>query len=91
MVWGVVTANMYSRVTQSRPFVVGRSAYSESGAGRAVNGHKRLPGSLHRIRAQLFFRIHNHIGRRGAVGAKKCRNRTIGSEPAALAHADRPK
>ena len=55
------------------------------------NGHKRQPGSLHRIRTQLFFRVRDHSGRRGAVGAKKCGNRTIASEPAALVHANRPK
>jgi hypothetical protein len=60
-------------------------------AGRAVNGHQRQPGSLHRIRTQLFFRVRDHSGRRGAVGAKKCGNRTIASEPAALGHANRPK
>ena len=58
---------------------------------RCPNGHKRQPGSLHRIRTQLFFRVRDHSGRRGAVGAKKCGNRTIASEPAALVHANRPK
>ena len=58
---------------------------------RCPNGHKRQPGSLHRIRTQLFFRVRDHSGRRGAVGAKKCGNRTIASEPAALVRADRPK
>jgi len=43
-------------------------------AGRAVNCHQRQPGSLHRIRTQLFFRVRDHSGRRGAVGAKKCGN-----------------
>ena len=58
---------------------------------RGPNGHQRQPGSLHRIRTQLFFRVRDHSGRRGAVGAKKCGNRTIASEPAALDHADRSK
>ena len=42
------------------------------GGVRAVNGHKRQPGSLyiHRIRIQLFLRVRDHIGRRGAVGAR---------------------
>ena len=35
-------------------------------AGRAVNGHQRQPGSLHRIRTQLFFRVRDHSGRRCA-------------------------
>ena len=30
--------------------------------------------TTYRIRIQLFFRVRNHIGRCGAVGAKKCGN-----------------
>ena len=38
--------------------------------GRAVNGHKRQPGSLHRSFIHLFVRVRDHIGRRGAVRKK---------------------
>ena len=60
-------------------------------APRAPRGRREAPSARRssRKRAQtapglptqdpcpFFFRIHNHIGRGGAVGAKKCGNRTI--------------
>ena len=69
----------------------GAGAKRRQRAGRAVNGHKRLSRSLHRIRVQLFLHMHPHIGRRGAVGAKKSGIGAVLSEFARLVHADRPK